>query len=333
MDSNNEAKSESDSLETPSTSVGGVTQTAGLQTDATEMQKPPEVSIASPTQPVKAPKKRLSSRVRGLTRRFNLYFIFLIVLLILSGALVFVGAKHNRKEAATTPLTTQNLSQEAIDQLKNTHSTIGDPKQILSVESNAIFAGTVLIRQNLDVAGQIKVSGALNLPGITVAGTSTLDQLQANNLVITGTATVQKALSVSGNGTFGGTLSAAALDINTLKLNGDLQLNRHIDAGGGTPSKSDGSAIGGGGTTSVSGSDTAGTATINTGSSPAAGCFITVNFSQKFNGTPHLSLTPIGSTAASLNYYVNRSATNFSVCSLNPPPAGSSFSFDYIAID
>jgi hypothetical protein len=60
---------------------------------------------------------------------------------------------------------------------------------------------------------------------------------------------------------------------------------------------------------------------------------VTINFTQKFSGTPHVVISPVGSSAASLNYYVNRNSSNFSVCTLNAPGGGQSFSFDFVAID
>ncbi len=152
---------------------------------------------------------------------------------------------------------TEPLSQEALDQLRQTDVKVGDPKQILSVESNAIFAGKVLIRDSLEVAGEIKAGAPLNVPGITVSGNTTLGQVQANQLQVAGNTTiqgqlaVQNNLTVTGSGTFGGVLTAASLNIQNLQINGDLQFSGHLDAGGGTPGKSDGSALGGGGTSSV----------------------------------------------------------------------------------
>lgn len=324
----NVEKSELDSLEDAATTVESSQPSSAATPPATA-----DSGLQPATAAQKTPGRPFFTRLRVLIMHFNIYLLLFVLMLIVGGIIVLVSVLHNKKENAVTPLTSQTLNEDVLKQLKSTQSTVGDPKQILNVESNAIFAGTVLIRQSLDIAGEIRVNSSLNLPGMTVSGTSTLDQLQASSLTITGNATIQKALSVSGSGTFGGALSAPSLSINTLQLNGDLQFNRHIDAGGGTPSKSDGAALGSGGTSSVSGTDTAGTVTINTGGNPPAGCFTTVNFAQKFNAIPHLVITPVGSAAASLNYYVNRTSTSFSVCTTNSPPAASSFSFDYIVID
>lgn len=299
-------------------------------------------AAATPTQPTPTgslPKPRFSIRLKALTRRFNVYSLGFILVLLIGIMAIVISMRLDDTDKNANTLRTNSLTTEELSKLQNTDAKVGDPKQTLTIESNTIINGKVLLRDDLDVAGTIKVGGSLNLPGITVSGTSNFDQIQASRLAITGDTTiqgqlnVQKNLTVTGSASFGGTLSATQLNIQTLQLSGDLQLNRHLDAGGGTPSKSDGSAIGGGGTSSVSGSDTAGTVTINSGSSPASGCFITVTFAQKFNATPHVVITPVGSGAAGLNYYLNRSSSNFSVCSTNAPSAGISFSFDYIAID
>lgn len=283
--------------------------------------------------------KDFKSRIQGLISRLNIYLLLFILIVVIVAGFTVVSVQRNKKEAVPTSIETQPLTAEALKNLNNSSTSVGDPKQTLSVESNAIFSGKVLIRDSLDVAGTIKVGGSLSLPGLTVSGTSIFDQFQANKITSAGDAniqgqlTVQKSLTISGGASFGGPISAPQIVVQNFQLSGDLQLQRHIDAGGGTPGKSDGNALGNGGTSSVSGTDTAGTVTINTGSGPAAGCFITVNFAQKFNGTPHVVLTPVGSAGAGLNYYITRNISSFTVCTTNPAPAGASFSFDYIAID
>ncbi len=287
-----------------------------------------------------APVEKKKSFVKKVMGLLNIYLLLFILTVLLVGLISFVSYQRNKQATQKqNEIKTEPLNQEALDQLRQTDVKVGDPKQILSVESNAVFAGRVLVRDGLEVAGPLKVGSPLTLPGITVSGNSNFEKIQTNSLQVSGATTIQGQttiqgnLNVSGSATFGGTLTASRLNIQTLILNGDLQLNRHIDAGGGNPSKSDGSALGGGGTSSVSGTDTAGTININTGSGTVAGCFITVNFTQKFSGIPHVVITPVGSWAGGLKYYINRSATNFSVCTTSPAPAGQSFSFDYIAID
>jgi len=282
---------------------------------------------------------RSKPKLRDLVTHINIYLLLFILIVVLAVGIVFVSMQRSKKLETTIEVSTQPLTAEEIDKLKGSEAKVGDPKQTLAIESNAIFSGKVLVRDSLDVAGTLRVGGPLTLPGITVSGSSTFDQIQANNLTISGNAningqlTVQSTLTVTGGATFGGPISAPQLSIQSLQLNNDIQLNRHIDAGGGTPGRTQGPAVGVGGTSSVSGSDTAGTITINTGGNPPAGCFVTVSFAQRFNDTPHVVVSPVGPGAAGLNYYVTRNTTSFSLCTTNSAPAGSNFSFDWVAID
>lgn len=279
------------------------------------------------------------SFAQRFVKKVNIYLLLFIFLLAVAGGIILVTYLNSKKQEKST-IQTQSLSQDTLKQLATSDVTVGQPKQILSVQSNAVFAGKVLIRDSLEVAGAIQVGGSLSVPGITVSGNSIFEQLQVNkglsvagDTSIQGQLAVQKGLSVAGGATFGGTLSAPAITVNTLQMNGNLTLTRHIIIGGTTPDRDNGPALGGGGTVALSGSDIAGSININTGSSPVAGCFITVNFTQKYNATPNVIATPIGSNAALVGYYVNRSASNFSICAANNPPANASFGFDYFIVE
>lgn len=195
------------------------------------------------------------------------------------------------------------------------------------------------MRSDLEVAGTIKAGGELQLPSIAVSGSGHFNQLQVDTVAVSGSATVQgtltaqKGINVSGSSNFSGALSAPQITTNTLLLNGDLSLTHHITAGGPVPGLAKGNALGSGGTASVSGSDTSGSLTFNTGSGPGAGCFATVSFARKFASIPHVNVTPVGSGAADLNYYVNRSTTDFSICTTNSAPSGQTFGFDYMILN
>lgn len=290
-----------------------------------------------PGAPINTPKGNFFSRI---WRKFNIYMLlFLLVLLVASGVVIVMTVKG--KQAANNPntLSSQSLTDNALKQLANSEATVGNQSQVLNIESNSIFAGSVLIKKDLELAGNLKISGALALPGITVSGTSTFNQVQAQTLDLSGAATVngiltaKNGLSVNGNGSFTGSLSAAQVTTGSFQLNGDLLLTHHITGGGPIPGVAQGLALGSGGTASVSGSDTSGSIAINTGSSPAAGCFETITFARAYSSTPHVIVTPIGTGAAGLAFYVNRSTTSFSVCTTSPAPAGQSFGFDYMIMD
>lgn len=274
-----------------------------------------------------------------ITSHLNIYLLIFILIVVIAGMGTFISMNQAKQEAEVPTLTTQDLTQEALEQINESEIKVGDPKQTLAIESNAIFSGKVLVRDSLDVAGTIKVGGAVNLPGITVSGTSSFDQIQANRLSvdgdtgIQGTLSVQTNLNVAGSATFGGPVSAPLLTVQNLQINGNLSFTRHIDAGGPTPGISRGTALGSGGTASVGGTDTAGTVSISTGGGPSAGCFATMTFAASFGGTPHIAVSPVGSAAGGLNWYINRTSTNFSICTASPAPAGANFAFDYIVID
>jgi len=334
MEQTHQTEEDVNSLEAPDTAPDSATPGAPPSSGApTGTDK----NAAAPAPEKK--KSKLTARAQGLIAHLNIYILVFALIVVVAIAAVVIAMQRNKKELDVPTLTTQELTQEDLQEINESEAKVGDPKQTLTIESNAIFSGKVLVRDSLDVAGTIRVGGALSLPGLTVGGTSSFDQINANKLSINGDTnvqgilTVQKNVAISGGATFGGPISAPQLTVQSLQINNDLSITRHIDAGGPTPGSSNGSALGGGGTASVSGTDTAGTVTINTGSAPGVGCFVTINFSNKFNATPHVVITPVGSAAAALNYYINRSAASFSICTTNPAPAGQNFSFDYIALD
>lgn len=324
-------------MEEPSPESEIQTDSSNESLEAPSFTQPDSAAPASTPEltPPPAPKKSW----RRLTERFNVYLLLFILLLVLAVIVVLVSFLNSKKYSTSADLSSKSLSAKTLAQLANSDATVGSANQVLNVQSGAVFAGKVLVRQDLDVAGNLNLGGILNLNDLAVAGTAQFGDAQVNkNLAVAGNTSLQggltaKSLQVSGNGSFSGPVSAPQLTTSNLQLNGDLVLTHHLTAGGPTPSHSNGGALGNGGTASLSGSDTAGSISINTGSSPAAGCFITVNFSSKFNATPHVLVTPIGNAAGGIAYYVNRSTSGFSVCDNNGAPAGSSFGFDYFVLD
>jgi cytoskeletal protein CcmA (bactofilin family) len=269
----------------------------------------------------------------------NLYFISFLLILLLGAIGIFAAVKFNDKNSDNKSSKVASLTDKQLTDLKTNSTIVGDAQQTLDIQSNSIFEGQVLMRNNLDVAGSIKVGGALSLPAITVGGSSTFGEIHVNdkltvagNTTLQGSLTVQKGLTVAGNVSFG-SLSAGQINASSINLTGDFVVNRHINVTGGTPGRSGGSALGSGGTATVNGTDTAGTVTINTGGGPPAGCFITINFTQRFSATPHVVISPSNSSAANLNYYANRSTSNFSICTASAPGGSTNYLFDYIVID
>jgi hypothetical protein len=281
------------------------------------------------------PKKQ--SFIKKLWYKFNIYLMLFVLVVILAVGIVVVMTIKS-KETETNGLKDQGLSTDTLKQLANTDVTVGDAKQVLTVQSNAIFAGSVLVKSNMEVAGSLKVGSELAIPALRVSGTTQLSDTTITNLTVSGTMNLQGALTlksginVTGNSNFSGNITTSSLTTGALQLNGELNLTRHITAGGTIPSAARGTAVGGGGTFNISGSDTSGSISISTGGSPPAGCFVNVTFSQKYSSTPHVVVTPIGSAAAELTYYVDRTTTGFSICTTTPAAAGQSFGFDYMVL-
>lgn len=330
MDQNNSLET-NDSGEAPSTS--------SLESaDATTVNA--ESSVADTGKIVdKTPEKKKLPLRQRITKGVNIYLLLFILLLIIAGVVATI-IYFSSKKASQDSIDAQTLTSETLKQLATSDVTVGQPKQTLSVQSNAVFAGKVLVRDSLEVAGTIQVGGSLNVPGITVSGNSIFEQIQINkglsvvgDTSLQGQLTVQKNLTVAGGATFGGPVSISQLNVASLQLSGNLTITKHIVIGGATPNRSNGDALGSGGTTALSGSDVAGSININTGSGPGTGCFATVTFSQKYNTVPRVMVTPIGSPAGSLAYYVNRTSTNFSVCTASAPPGNASFGFDYFIVE
>lgn len=291
----------------------------------------PETNIGG-----KKPKKGgLKSRLKELT---NLYFLIFLVVLLLAIAATVIELSWNKNPKSSKK--TSSLTSQQLAQISGNTTIVGDSKQTLDIQGNTVMEGQLLVRKDVDVAGSIRVGGGLALSSVTVGGQGNFGQLQINgvlsvtgNTTFSGNVNVQKNLSVTGSGSFGGSLSAASLTVSSLQLTGDLKVDRHITLGGSIPGRSNGSAVGSGGTSSVNGTDTAGTVTINTGGSPPPGCFVTINFSHKFNSTPHVVISPSNSNSAGLNYYTNRSTSGFSICTTNAPSGSRTYLFDYVVID
>lgn len=303
-----------------------------------EEAEPAVVQSASPDVAT-VDKDDKESFFKKLTAKYNIYILLLAAVLLGLGIIVYFAYRQNSKANQQNELKTQKLTQEAVDKLAANDATVGDPKQTLTIESNAIFNGGLIVKGNTDITGTMKLGGALTVPSLNVNGSLNIDQLAAKSLTVAGDGaiqgklTIQNGLNVNGSANFSGTLSAGTLSVSSLQLTKDLVLSRHLTATGSGLNRSNGGALGSGGTANNNGNDTAGTITINTGGSAPAGCFVTLSFNQSFGTTPKIILSPASSSAASLSYYVSRSSTSFSLCTASDPPDNTGgIIFDYFVI-
>jgi len=299
---------------------------------------PDEIEARSNTStpiPAEVQKKNVVS----LLQRINIYLLIFGLIIIVGITVTVIAFIKTPSNTNTNSIKPQNLSASQLELLASGSTTIGSSDQVLNIEPNTIFSGQVLVRKDLDIAGNINVSGAVNFTSVTVSAIANIQQIQAGklsvsgNTAIAGQVAINNTLAVSGAASFGGSVTANQLTVQSLDLNGDLTIAEHIVTSGASPTTSaGGNALGTGGTVSLSGTDTAGSVIINTGSSPGTGCFMTITFVHSFSSSPSVIITPVGSAAAGLGYYITRTSSNFSICTNSAAPGSSSFGFDYIVI-
>lgn len=283
-------------------------------------------------------KRRFRFDVKKIWHNFNVYLLIFILLCVVT-TIVFIVAYINSQKDPQTPATAlQDLTSKDLQEIASGNANIGDPRYLLNVQSDAVFAGNALVKGDLSVAGNILLGQNLSVPSITVAGATNLGTVQINSLSVATTTALQGRVSVQDELTVGRSLSvgsnitAANITTNNLTLGNNLNLSKHITVSGPTPGRSQGGAVGSGGSTSISGSDLAGTLNVNTGSNTSAGCFATITFTQRYGTTPRVIVSPVGSAAGATDYYVDRGPTNFSICTASPAPAGRNLAFDYFII-
>lgn len=305
------------------------------ETSADALEKPdqPVAGSAQPDDIVSTTRKK--GGIKGFIARFNIY-LSMFILIVLVASIIVTIAFYQSKKGSSSIVKTEGLSQSTLQQLANSDATVGGPTNVLNVESNAVFAGKVLVKDNVDIAGGLQVSGTVGFGALTITGDSNLNQVNVakglnvgGNLAVQGTGTFNSGIQVAGSGTFSGPITTPQITTPNFQLNGNLTITHHFIVGGPRPQTSPGNALGVGGTASIGGSDTAGDVTINIGGGPTAGCFITVQFSTPYSQTPYVIVSPVGASAAGISYYINKTDSTFSICTTTAAPANSSFDFDY----
>ncbi len=148
---------------------------------------------------------------------------------------------------------------------------------------------------------------------------SRLNSGMFTQLNVSGPATLAK-LTVIGNVSIGGNLTVAGqAEVLGIKVNGK------IVSGGSVPTAS--TPVGA--NASISGNDTAGTVTYTSGATPTAGQQVRLVFGSPYSAQPRVTLTPTNQNAAAVNYYVERTATEFRIHFVDAPSPNVVYSFDY----
>lgn len=297
-----------------------------------------EVAAANPAPTLSAePTVKKVSPLKQFFKKINLYILIFALLASVAGIVTIVTYLNSKKEIPEPSIATQNLTESALKQLANTDATVGDTGQTLTIQGNAIISGQTLTRGNLNVAGNFQAGGSIQGPNLTISGTANLGTTQINTLQVASNTAVQgtttlRDLNVAGTSSFSGPITASQITTSRLVLSGNavLQVPNHLSFTGPPPSRTiNAGVLGSGGSASVDGSDTSGTVNINTGNNPSTGCFVQVNFAQRFSRQPKVIVSPIGAGAGLTQYYVNRTAAGFSICTASPAPANQVFAFDY----
>lgn len=284
-----------------------------------------------------APDEKKPSPVERLKSVNPFIGLLVLVVAIGVGVIIFLTVSNNNNELSFTSV---ELSEEDINNLASSQAEIASNADLLKVAPNSEFDQSVVIKKNLEVVGDITVGGEVNIPGIGTTNGTELEQANIagdlavqGNSQINGNLNIQNSLNVAGDVTISGELIADTITVNQLNFSSDLVISRHIRSNAGSTTASSGSAVGAGGTVSVSGNDVAGTANINTGGGTSTGALVTISFRENYTSTPAVVITPVGSGAASFDYYITRNSGGFTIYARSAPATGSNFQFDYIVIE
>ncbi len=306
--------------------------------DDLQQEEAQKVADGTSTKPPEEPAKKVSP-VKQFLRKVNVYLLIFLLFIVIAAIVTVVNYLNSQKVPVVPNITSQALTQDALKQLANTDTTVGGSAQTLTIQGNAVISGQTLMRGNLNVAGNFQTGGTIQGPNLTISGTSNLGTAQINSLQVAQNVAIQGAstlreLNVTGVSSFSGPVTASQITVTKLVLSGSgtLQVPNHLSFSGATPGRSfiGSSIMGGGGTVSVNGSDTSGSINLNSGNSPSgSGCIVRINFNKAFDTQPRVIVSPVGSAAGSLEYYVERNTTGFSLCTNNTPAASKVFAFDY----
>lgn len=278
-----------------------------------------------------------TSKLKKVFKKANLYFLLFMLVVAIASIVTVVYYLNSQKKPILPTVANQKLDENALKQLANADASVGNKSQTLTIQGNAIIDGQTLSRGDLNVAGNFQTGGSIQGPTITVSGAANLGDTQINTLQVASNTAIQggttlRDLNVSGASSFAGAMTASQISVTKLIMSGDavLEVPNHIAFTGSSPGRTvTHSTLGNGGSASVDGSDTTGTININTGNSPTAGCFIRINFNQRYSRSPRVIISPVGYGASKTEYYVDRDQNGFSVCTSSPAPANQAFAFDY----
>lgn len=298
-----------------------------------------------PPQPI--PTKSFSGRSwSAVARRANGIagvVVLLITILAIGLAIGYFASQRKTAAPTKTPIQVQNLSPDEIKKLTDVSASLGNSGQTLNIATDTLFRGKMDVGGDLSVSGRFNANGPVTLSQLNITGTTALTGLNVgSNLNVTGATTMQKGLTVNQllavNGGLNvsgaasvNTLNASSISTRSLSISGPLAIS-HLVTQGLTPQATAGSGLGSGGTMNIGGNDTAGAFNLNTGGGTSGGLLAAVTFRAPYSATARVIITATNGNAAASNVYVIPTPSGFQVRSDSPLPAGSTFSFSYIAV-
>ena len=247
-----------------------------------------------------------------------------VALFVIAGLTTLVLSKKTTtlspvKTPTPVVINTQTLDNGTLNKLSAPAGS-GPTSQQLTITPATLFKNTVQVQGDIKAEKGVAIGDSL-----TVNGTANFQNAVGigSNLAVRGTLSVAGALTAA-------SINVGSLAITTINVAGGLNFGGHIVPGGTAPTTQPSTATSGG-TVTISGNDTAGTVTINVGAGALTpGELAIISFKSAFTGTPKVQLTPVNAAASSLNYYVTRSATFFTVNTSSATTTNASYVFDYL---
>lgn len=209
----------------------------------------------------------------------------------------------------------QNATGTALFNVDTTNGKIGTPDTTAaSTNSNAI------ILQSGNASGSTSNSGNFTIDVGSATGTVgniSIGTINATSITL---------------GKSGGTLTINSGSI----FNGSITVNKHIISGNssGTTTVAAGAAACTTPTVSLAGNDTAGQATITTGSGCASsGALATITFANSYGAAPRIILTPANANGTTLQYFSGASTTTtFTVNTNTIPVNATTYLYNYYVL-
>jgi hypothetical protein len=176
------------------------------------------------------------------------------------------------------------------------------------------------------------------------SGTSTNPTSTTTNNTVVQTATMSLNLSdgltVGGDAHFQGNVFFYKLVTFTEKtlFNNDVTFAGHIATDGAVPTTTlqpaagDSTGVTLSASASVDGNDNSGQINVTTGDNATSGKLITVSFNRSFAKAPRIVLTATNDQAAAVKYYVQTTATGFTIYVIDQLSSGANLQFNYLVV-